>query len=56
MTRHFLASLYEASSVVPLVGPSVTLSSNSAKNGYIGILDNGRGRKRDEESEIMKSF
>ena len=40
-------------SVRPLVGPSVTLSSKSMKNGQLRILNDsdsaGRGRKKDEE-------
>ena len=39
--------------VGPSVGPSVTLSSKSMKNGLLGILSDrestGRGRKRNKE-------
>ena len=47
------ATLYERLSVRPSVGPSVTLSSKSMKNGLLRILNDsegaGRGRKRDKE-------
>ena len=52
-----LGCLYIRGLIRPLVGPSVgwsvTLSSNSVKNGLVRNLNNldiaGRGRKRDEE-------
>ena len=32
----------------------VTLSSNLVKNGCLGIQDDGRGRKRDEEERVTR--
>ena len=45
-------------SVGPLVRQSVTLSSNSVKNGFLRILNDldsaGRGGRRDEEKGGMR--
>ena len=51
--RCVFASLYEALSVRPSVGRSVTLSSNAMKNGLIWIVtvldEEERGTRRKEE-------